>query len=325
MFIEFYNFLLGYSPFRYSFKYFQVFKTYRKPNDKPLYVHTKSSHPPTVLKQVPHGINKRLVNISSTEEEFTEAAPEYQRALKDSGYSHKLVYNKEGPRRTENKKKRQIYWFNPPFSASVTTNIGKKFLALVDKHFPKTNELHKIFNRNTMKVSYSCTKNVKTIIKGHNSKLLQGKKQNINEGKKCNCQISKKHLCPMKKDGCHKFNVIYEAKTNETPPKIYIGSTKDFKKRYGGHKSSFKNKETMQTALSRHVWDQEMGETPNLEWRVVTTAPPYQVGGRSCSLCLTEKLHILRNANNPCFLNKRTEIAQRCRHRAEFRLDKLKR
>ena len=38
---------------------------YRKPNDTPLYVNTMSSHPPTVLKQIPHGINKRLSSISS--------------------------------------------------------------------------------------------------------------------------------------------------------------------------------------------------------------------------------------------------------------------
>ena len=32
--------------------------------------------------------------------------------------------------------KRQIIWFNPPFSANVKTNVGKIFMRLVDKHFP---------------------------------------------------------------------------------------------------------------------------------------------------------------------------------------------
>ena len=44
-------------------------------------------------------------------------------------------------------------------------NIGKIFLKLVDKHFPKSNKLHKIFNRNTSKVSCSCAENMTQIYK----------------------------------------------------------------------------------------------------------------------------------------------------------------
>ena len=67
--------------------------------------------------------------------------------------------------------KRNIKWFNPPFSQTVSTNVGKRFLNLLDKHFPPNNQLHKIFNRNTVKVSYSCTPNVGSIIKSHNKNL----------------------------------------------------------------------------------------------------------------------------------------------------------
>ena len=38
------------------------------------------------------------------------------------------------------------------------------FLNLLDKYFPQNPRLHKIFNRNSGKVSYSCTKSMKTII-----------------------------------------------------------------------------------------------------------------------------------------------------------------
>ena len=48
------------------------------------------------------------------------------------------------------------------------TNVGKCFLSLIDKHFLKSNPLHKIFNRNTLKLSYSCMGNIKTIISNHN-------------------------------------------------------------------------------------------------------------------------------------------------------------
>ena len=51
-------------------------------------------------------------------------------------------------------RKRKIIWHNPPYSANIKTNIGKTFLNLIkNKHFPKTNKLQKIFNRNTVKIS----------------------------------------------------------------------------------------------------------------------------------------------------------------------------
>ena len=53
---------------------------------------------------------------------------------------------------------RNIIWFNPPFSQNVKTNIGKLFLKLVKKHFPK--------------VSYSCMSNMSNFIKQHNSNIL---------------------------------------------------------------------------------------------------------------------------------------------------------
>ena len=37
-----------------------------------------------------------------------------------------------------------------------TVAVAKIFLSLIDKHFPKNSKLCKIFNRNTIKVSYSC-------------------------------------------------------------------------------------------------------------------------------------------------------------------------
>ena len=68
--------------------------------------------------------------------------------------------------------KLKIILYNAPYSANVKTNIGKIFLNLIKKHFPKTNKLHKIFNRNTVKISYSCMSNISSIILGNNKNLL---------------------------------------------------------------------------------------------------------------------------------------------------------
>ena len=64
-----------------------TFKPYIKPNDVPLYVHKQSNHPPSILKNIPLAVNKRLSAISSNEEMFNHAAPSYQEALNRSGYN----------------------------------------------------------------------------------------------------------------------------------------------------------------------------------------------------------------------------------------------
>ena len=86
------------------------------------------------------------------------------------------------------KRDRKVIWYNPPYSKSVKTNVGAQFLKLIGKHFPRSHKLHKIFNRNSLKISYSCMKNMQQIIKAHNSKILKSD-QSTNE-KSCNCRSS---------------------------------------------------------------------------------------------------------------------------------------
>ena len=52
---------------------------------------------------------------------------------------------------------RNIIWFNLPFNKNVLTNIGRAFIIFVDKCFPTGHKLRKVFNKNTVKLSYSCT------------------------------------------------------------------------------------------------------------------------------------------------------------------------
>ena len=67
------------------------------------------------------------------------------------------------PTTSRKSNKRKIIRFNPPFSKSVITNIGKKLLALVKKHFVPGSALYSVCNISTIKFSYSCTKNTRTI------------------------------------------------------------------------------------------------------------------------------------------------------------------
>ena len=93
---------------------------YRKPNNQPLYINTKSNHPPNIIKQLPASINRRISNNSCNEHEFDKAKPIYDTALKDSGYTDTLTYisNKQQTRPRRNRQ-RNIIWYNPPFSKNV--------------------------------------------------------------------------------------------------------------------------------------------------------------------------------------------------------------
>ena len=111
----------------------ETYQPFTKPNHQPSYVHKQSNHPPSILKNIPLSVNDRL---SSSKEIFDIAAPPYQKALADSGYSHKLEFKdmseslSSEPSRKKNRSRRLTY-FNPPFSLNVETNIGKEFLNLI--------------------------------------------------------------------------------------------------------------------------------------------------------------------------------------------------
>ena len=122
------------------------FKPYRKPNSSIAYVSKTSNHPPSVLKNIPSSIQKRLSTISSSEAHFLGAKDEYQSALNIAGYSDALKY--EPPQQSQRKRnrRRKIVWFNPPYSKNVATNIGKEFFNLLQVHFPRQHPFHSLFN-----------------------------------------------------------------------------------------------------------------------------------------------------------------------------------
>ena len=182
---------------------------YNKPGNIPLYVNKKSNHPPHIIENIPKSINKRLSEISIDEDSFSKAAPLYQKALDDSGYNHKLalsVPTAQSPNSGRRNRHRDIIWYNPPFSRNVATNVGRSFLKIVDEEFPKGHALHKIFNRNTVKISHSCMPNLKQNIDDHSKSTLR--KTNAVPPKACNCR--QPAHCPL--DGyCLKSAVIYQA------------------------------------------------------------------------------------------------------------------
>ena len=120
---------------------------------------------------------------------------------------------------------------------NVKTNIAKKFLQLVGKHFPVNHNLHKAFNRNNVKVSYSCMPNTSSVIKAHNKRILQD--QHTTTTAECNCR--KKEICPLKGE-CLTENVMAKVSNNKNnEEKNYIGLTeRSFKDRLYKHRNSLR-------------------------------------------------------------------------------------
>ena len=220
-----------------------TFRPYHKPDDQIQYIHTESNHPlppqKNIIKYIPASIETRLSNLSSTEIIFKESTKHYENNLRQSGYNKKLT---DKPTDTNHQKhsthKRKIIWFNPLFSKNVSTKIGKSFLSLLDLHFPKNHIYSSIFNRNKIKVSYSCMQNIKSVINNHNMKVLNNTAETEES---CNCR--NKNNCPL--DGkCLTPNIIYEAQIMSNQlnykQKVYIGTAEtDFKHRFNNHTKSF--------------------------------------------------------------------------------------
>ena len=281
-------------------------------------------NPPT-----PKNINNRLSRISANEQIFLEAIPKYQDALDASGFNYKLKYdpnirnNNGNNRRTRTRK---VTWYNPPYSANVETNIGKIFLQMIKELFPPHHKLYKIINKNTVKLSYRCMPNMRRIISQHNNKILNPPQQA--QEYTCNCRD--KSECPLP-DQCTIDKVQYKSTvTTEDPQTVetYVGVTAtSFKKRFGGHKTSFNNpKYAGDTMLSTHIWNLKKDNINyNMKWSINRQDQPYSHVTGVCRFCLGEKHEILFNLNpGQATLNQRSEFYSHCRHKDMDLLSRVK-
>ena len=63
-----------------------TYRSYKKPNDRLLYIHSLSNHPPNVIKQISNSILERLSKNLPNEEIFNTAKCQYEDALKKSRF-----------------------------------------------------------------------------------------------------------------------------------------------------------------------------------------------------------------------------------------------
>ena len=95
----------------------------------------------------------------------------------------------------------------------MKTQIGKEFLKLIDTAFPQTNPLHKLFTRQTVKVSYKCMPNMAKAVAQHNVKTLKDDTQRIVQQPGCNCQGGPGQCSVQGK--CLTDSVVYRATVTE--------------------------------------------------------------------------------------------------------------
>ena len=130
--------------------------------------------------------------LSCNEQAFEDAKPVYQDALEESGHATTLQFAGTNgasatTKRSEKRKRgRKIIWFTPPFSKSVKKNIGKKFLSLIRKHFPKHTAYTRDLQQKHCLGGLQLYEEYGNAHQGHNTALLNPKEKDL----ECNCRSS---------------------------------------------------------------------------------------------------------------------------------------
>ena len=194
------------------------------------------------------------------------------------------------------------------------------YIYIINKHyFPPTHKYRKMFNRSTIKISYSCMSSIKSKISTHNKKILNKPvNQNI---RKCNC--INKNTCPLNWN-CLLENIQYKATIKSDKknyqPRNYKGiSENTLKKRYADHKRSFSiNRYKNDTKLSVEYRNlKARNSNPKVTWTVKNQFSACNPRLKRCSLCLNEKFEILEDKENN-LLNKKSEVISKCRHQNKY-------
>ena len=93
-------------------------------------------------------------------------------------------------------------------------------MKLTVKHFPKHRRSHKISDKNSIKLSYSCMKNIGNVITKHNNKLISQSVEQPTRMSYCRDKPS----CPME-GNCLQKCFVYQAQVDSpNSRKYYLGT-----------------------------------------------------------------------------------------------------
>ena len=179
-----------------------------------------------------------------------------------------------------------------------------------------------IFNKSIVKISYSCMKNINSVIWSHNKNNLNPRTTSF----ECNCQ--KKESCPLNGESLTSqlvYRVTVTNAINEDMKKyIHLADT-TFKERHSNHKRDFKHQKYHNCReLAKYVRElKEKNIAPITKWEILSNVydNPKQ---NMCILCLTEKLWIINFIHDNNYFNKKSELINKCRHFNKFLLWNVK-
>ena len=170
-----------------------LFYPYHKPNENLHYVNCNSNHPYAVIKSVVKVISHRISKLSANNQIFNDNAEYYNKALARAGYVEKIQFNNNNQSNTINNssnsssndmvnnnqhpkkiickynkikkyRKRKLIWYNPPYSKHSNINIPKIVFYALDKCFQVGHTYNTIFNRHTIKLSFSTVPKLANIL-----------------------------------------------------------------------------------------------------------------------------------------------------------------
>ena len=275
----------------------------------------------------PAPLPRRSLRIKSRSE--NKQPPETKMTQTENNETNNKMNNSDNTNQSQQQKPkkknrtRNMTFFNPPYHSGLKTNIGKQFLALIDKHFPANNDLSIALNRHTIKLAYATTQNMEQIIAAHNRKILNP--QTEDDAPECNCRLK----CPIP-GKCRIDTVVYKAEINSA---IYVGMTQtEVRSRIRRHRHSFKCEyKQHETALSNFIWNKRLNRNedgeitePDIKWDILKKCNLYKPGQKSCDLCLSEKMFIILNQKSPKCINKKSDISNKCIHTKAYFYSELK-
>ena len=155
-------------------------------------------------------------------------------------------------------------------------------------------------------------RNMESVISSHNKQILNPSKEYF----WYNCRVWNEYLLGNK---CLTPNTVSEAKvSNKTNNKCkrYLGASETpFKRRFRNHTRGFKHKKYEKcTELSKYISTLKSdGITPTVKWSIVKRVNS-KTPANYCKLCLTEKFYIIQSLDDKKFLNKKSELVNRCLH-----------
>ena len=166
-------------------------------------------------------------------------------------------------------------------------------------------------------------KYINSIISSHNKNILQPITASFGGNRR------KKKSCPLNGE-CLTSQLFYRATVtnavNEDMKKNIGLADNTFKERHSNHKRDFKHqKYCNSTELAKYVWElKEEIIALIIKWEILNKVygNPKQ---NMCILCLTEKLWIINFIYDNNYLNKKSELINKCRHINKFLLKNVKR